>query len=221
MSLLLANEREQIVTFGRKLLEQGLTRGTSGNLSIFNRRERLMAISPSGLDYLLTSAEDVVVTDLEGRIVDGARNPSSERALHTIIYQNRDDLSAVVHTHSSFSTVLSCLGWELPAIHYMIALSGPTVRCAEYATFGSQQLAVNALAAMRDRNAVLLANHGLLTAGCNLASAFHITTEIEFCAEIYWRCRSVGQPVLLDQAEMSLMKEKFRTYGQIISDTEI
>lgn len=219
MPLLLANEREQIASFGRKLLEQGLTRGTSGNLSVFNRREQIMAISPSGLDYSQTTAEDVVVTDLECVVVDGTRKPSSECALHAIIYQNRADLSAAVHTHSTFSTVLSCLRWELPAVHYMIALAGPTVRCAEYATFGSQQLAVNTLAAMRDRKAVFLANHGLLAAGGNLATAFHIASEIEFCAELYWRCRSVGEPVILDRAEMNLMNEKFRTYGQIISDS--
>lgn len=219
MPFLLADERQQIASFGRKLLEQGLTRGTSGNLSVFNRREKLMAISPSGLDYLQTTAEDVVVTDLEGRIVDGARKPSSEWALHAIIYQNRPDLSAAVHAHATFSTVLSCLRWDLPAVHYMITLAGPTVRCAEYAPFGTQQLAVNALAAMRDRKAVFLANHGLLAAAGDLATAFHIASEIEFCAELYWRCRSVGEPVILDRAEMNLMKEKFRTYGQVIPES--
>jgi L-fuculose-phosphate aldolase len=219
MSLLLANEREQIASYGRKLIEHGLTRGTSGNLSIFDRRQQLMAISPSGIDYLQTTAEDVVVTDLEGRTIDGTRKPSSEWALHAIIYQSREDLSAAIHTHSTFSTVLSCLRWELPAVHYMIALAGPTVRCTEYATFGSGQLATNALAAMRDRNAVLLANHGLLAAGCDLPTASHIAAEIEFCAELYWRSRSVGEPVILDQAEMSLIKKKFRNYGQVISES--
>jgi len=215
MPFFLADEREQIANFGRKLLEHGLTRGTSGNISIYDRRQQLTAISPSGLDYLQTTAEDVVVIDLNGRIVDGARKPSSEWALHTAIYRSRADVSAVVHTHSTFSTVLSCLRWDLPAVHYMIALAGPMVKCADYATFGTRQLADKALAAMEDRNAVLLANHGLIAAGEDLAAAFHIASEMEFCAEMYWRSRTVGEPVILDQEEMALMKEKFRTYGQI------
>ena len=215
MTLVLASEREQIASFGRKLVEHRLTRGTSGNLSIYNRNKSLMAISPSGLDYFQTAPQDVAVIDLSGRIVDGTSKPSSEWALHRILYENRADISSVVHTHSTFSTVLSCLGWELPALHYMIALAGPTVRCAAYASFGTEELAANAMLAMADCNAVFLANHGLLTAGSDLANAFHIAEEIEFCAELYWRSRCVGEPVILDKAEMTLMKNRFRTYGQV------
>lgn len=215
MTLVLASERQQIASFGRKLVEHRLTRGTSGNLSIYNRSKSLMAISPSGRDYFQTAPQDVAVIDLSGRIVDGTNKPSSEWALHRILYENRDDISSVVHTHSPFSTVLSCLGWELPALHYMIALAGPTVRCAAYASFGTEELAANAMLAIADCNAVFLANHGLLTAGSDLANAFHIAEEIEFCAELYWRCKCVGEPIILGEAEMALMKNRFRTYGQV------
>ena len=215
MTLLLSSEREQIVNFGKKLIEHRLTRGTSGNLSIFNRRELLMAISPSGLDYSQTAPEDVVVIDLSGRVIEGEKNPSSEWMLHRILYENRVEISSVVHTHSPFSTVMSCLGWELPPLHYMIALAGQTVRCAAYATFGTEELAANAMLAMHDRNAVFLANHGLLAAGSDLANAFHITEEIEFCSELYWRSKCVGEPMILCEAEMEAMKDRFRSYGQV------
>ncbi len=214
MPLLLASERELICRFGRRMLAERLTRGTSGNLSICNRKAGLLAISPSGLDYLETAPADIVVADLDGKIVDGNRKPSSEYALHRIIYQNRDDISAVVHTHSTFATVLSCLGWDLPAVHYMLTLAGDTVRCSRYATFGTEELARNALEAMAQRNAVLLANHGLVAAGYDIAAAFAIACEVEFCAEIYWRSRCVGNPVILADSEMNTMKRLFRSYGQ-------
>jgi L-fuculose-phosphate aldolase len=214
MALLLAHEREQICRFGRKLLEDRLTRGTSGNLSICNREAGLIAISPSGLDYLETTSDDIVILDLDGNIVEEPRKPSSEHALHRFIYQNRDDVSAVVHTHSTFATVLSCLGWDLPAVHYMLTLAGENVRCSRYATFGTEDLARNALEALADRNAVFLANHGFVAAGANLTAAYAVAIETEFCAELYWRSRCVGEPVLLEKAEMKSMKELFQSYGQ-------
>lgn len=214
MPLLLASEREQICRFGRKMLAERLTRGTSGNLSICNREAGLLAISPSGLDYLDTEPADIVVLDLDGRIVDGNRKPSSEYALHKKIYRKRDDISAVVHAHSTFATVLSCLGWELPAVHYMLTLAGGTVGCSRYATFGTEELADTAMEAMAQRNAVLLANHGLVAAGFDIAAAFAIACEVEFCAEIYWRSRCVGSPVILSDSEMNTMKKLFRSYGQ-------
>lgn len=214
MPLLLASEREQICRFGRRMIAERLTHGTSGNLSICNRKAGLLAISPSGLDYLETEPADIVVLDLDGKIVDGNRKPSSEYALHKLIYQGRDDISAVVHAHSTFATVLSCLGWELPAVHYMLTLAGDTVRCCQYATFGTEELAGNALEAMAQRNAVLLANHGLVAAGHDITAAFTIACEVEFCAEIYWRSRCVGNPVILAGSEMNTMKRLFRSYGQ-------
>lgn len=212
--LLLEKERHQIMEYGQKLIVNQLTTGTGGNLSIFNREKQLVAISPSGMNYFDITPEDVVIIDLAGNIVDGNRTPSSEVSMHLIYYNQRDDIHAVVHTHSTYATTVSCLNWELPAIHYLVAFAGNNVRCAEYATYGTPELAVNAFEAMRDRRAVLLANHGLLAGGMDIDHAFNIAEEIEFCAELYCRVKSIGNPVILDDEEMTLMQRKFETYGQ-------
>ncbi len=212
--MLMEKERRLIVEYGKKLVEHGLTRGTSGNLSIFNREKKLIAISPSGMDYYKIEAEDIVVLDIEGNIVEGHRKPSSELELHRIFYERREDVDAIIHTHTMYSTVLSCLNWSLPPVHYVLASAGMDVRCAEYATFGTRELAENAYKAMIDRKAVLLANHGLLTVGKNLREAFSLTEEVEYCAELYYRAKSIGEPKIILDEEMELMFEKFKSYGQ-------
>ncbi|MGG1664062.1 L-fuculose-phosphate aldolase [Brevibacillus sp. NRS-1366] len=212
--MLLKKERELIVAYGQKLIKHGLTTGTGGNLSVFSREQRLMAITPSGMDYFEIEPEDVVILDLEDNIVDGNKVPSSEYQMHKIFYKNRTDINAVVHTHSKFSTTIASLNWSIPAVHYLVAFAGKDVRCAKYATYGTSELAENAFVAMEDRNAVLLANHGLLTGADTLPRAFDIAEEIEFCAEIYYRTKCIGEPVILPEAEMDLMAEKFKTYGQ-------
>lgn len=213
--MLMKNEREQIVEYGKKLIDANLTKGTGGNLSIFNREKQLMAISPSGIDYFKIKAEDVVILDLEGNKVDGDKSPSSEYEMHRIFYENRRDIDAIIHTHTMYSTTIACLNWELPPVHYMVALAGLNVRCAKYATYGTKELAENAFEAMKDRNAVLLANHGLLAGAKDLANAFNITEEIEYCAELYYRTKCIGEPVILSEEEMTLMLDKFKTYGQV------
>ncbi|NLW23186.1 MAG: L-fuculose-phosphate aldolase [Tissierellia bacterium] len=213
--MLLREERESIVEYGKKLVTSNLTKGTGGNLSVFNREKGLFAISPSGIDYFKIKVEDVVVMDLEGNKVDGDRVPSSEYEMHRIFYANREDIDALIHTHTMYATTLACLNWELPPVHYMVALAGLNIRCAKYATYGTRELAENAFEAMKDRKAVLLANHGLLAGADTLANAFNITEEIEYCAELYYRAKSIGEPVILPEEEMVLMMEKFKTYGQV------
>lgn len=210
----LQREREEIVEYGNRLVEAKLTKGTGGNLSVYNRTEGLMAISPSGIDYARIQPQDVVVLDLQGNLIEGDKKPSSELDLHRIFYQRRSDISAMIHTHTMFATTLACLHRELPAVHYMVALAGRNVRCAEYATFGTKELAENAFEAMRDRKAVLLANHGLLAGAQDLANAFNITEEIEYVAELYYRTKGIGEPQILSDEEMALMAVKFRNYGQ-------
>lgn len=208
-------ERELVVEYGKKLITSGLTTGTGGNISIFNKEEGLMAISPSGIDYFDTQPEDVVLIDLEGNIADGARKPSSELDMHLIYYQKRDDISAVVHTHSTYSTIMATMGWDLPASNYYIAIGGGNdIRCAEYATFGTKELADATFTAMEDRYACFLANHGLLTGSQNIEQAFMIAEETERMAEVYYKCRCVGEPMLLSNDEVGVMLEKFQTYGQ-------
>ena len=207
-------ERRKIMEYGKKLVESGLTKGTGGNLSIYNPEEELIAISPSGVNYFDIRLEDIVVMDLEGNIVEGSRKPSSEYEMHKIFYDKRDDIFSVVHCHSIFSTTISILREDIPASHYMIALAGKNVRCAEYATYGTKELAENAFEAMKDRYGVLLANHGLLTGADCIENAFNTAEELEYVAETYYRARSIGEPVILDEEEMELMQEKFKHYGQ-------
>lgn len=125
--MLLQEQRELVVEYGRRLVSSGLTEGTFGNLSVFDRTQNLMAISPSGMDYFRTNPEDVVVLTPEGTLVDGCRKPSSEYDLHRLFYLGRPDVDAVVHTHSTFATVLSCLRWSIEPIHYLVAYSGRDV----------------------------------------------------------------------------------------------
>lgn len=215
MTLLMQSEREQIVEYGKKLITSNLTKGTGGNLSIYNREKGLMAITPSGMDYFEIRPEDIVVMDLDGKRIEGDRTPSSEYEMHRIFYANRQDINAIIHTHPVYSTTLACLNWDLPPVHYLVALAGPNVRCAKYATFGTKELAENAFEAMKDRKAVLLANHGLLVGAEDLPNAFNISEQIEYCAELYYRAKSIGEPVILSEDEMKLMLEKFKTYGQV------
>lgn len=212
--MLMIKQREQLVEYGRKLITSGLTKGTGGNLSIYDREKSLIAITPSGIDYFEIIPEDIVIIDIDGKHVEGSKKPSSEFEMHRIFYKNRTDIDAIIHTHTMFATTMACLRWELPAVHYMIALAGKNVRCAEYATFGSLELAENAYEAMKDRRAVLLANHGLLAGANDLANAFNITEEIEYVSEIYYRTKCIGQPIILPDDEMEIMAVKFENYGQ-------
>lgn len=212
--MLLAKERSDIVRFGRKLLSSRLTTGSGGNLSICNRNEGYVAISPSGLDYLDLTPEDIVVTDMAGQSVDGRWKPSSELDFHLALYQARPDVTGVVHTHSVHATTLACLRWELPAVHYLVGFAGKKVAVAPYATFGTPQLAANITATIATDNAVLLANHGLVAVGLDLSAAFNVAEEIELVAQIYLQTKAVGQPVIIDDAEMERVLVKFRTYGK-------
>ncbi|MEI5992165.1 L-fuculose-phosphate aldolase [Enterococcus crotali] len=208
-------ERKKLITYGKKLLQDNYTLGTGGNLSIFDRENKLMLITPSGIPFQEISEADLVLMTLEGTVVEGDKKPSSEWFMHKIFYEKRTDLNSLIHAHTIYSTVLAELRWTLPATHYMIAVAGPDVRCAKYASYGTKELAENAYAAMEDRKAVLLANHGVLVGHKDLENAYNVLEEVEYCSNIYYRAKSVGEPVVLDDAEMLRMATKFETYGQI------
>ena len=212
--MLMQKAREELVKYGKKLVTANLTKGTGGNLSVFDRANGHVAITPSGIDFFEIQPEDIVIIDLDGKIVEGDRTPSSEWAMHVMPYKYRDDIAAVIHAHTMYATVLACLREELPPTHYMIAVAGPTVRVAKYATYGTHELAINASEAMVDRKAVLLANHGILAGANDLLNAFNIVEEIEYCSEVYVKAKSIGSPIILPDEEMTLMAEKFKTYGQ-------
>ena len=215
--MLMEKERLLLIEYGKKLVKAGLTKGTGGNLSIFDRKNGHVAITPSGIDFFEIQPEDIVIIDVDGNVIEGNRTPSSEWAMHVMPYKYRDDIDAVIHAHTMYATVMACLRQELPATHYMIAVAGENVRVAEYATYGSPELAQNAFEAMKDRKAVILANHGILAGANDLLNAFNIVEEIEYCSEVYTKAKAIGEPVILPHEEMVSMAEKFKTYGQRVS----
>lgn len=211
--MLMEQERTEIVEYLKMLITHGLTKGTGGNISVYSPELKLMAISPSGMDYFKLMPEDIVIMDPEGNVVDGKRKPSSEYEMHGIFYRERPDILSVVHAHSPYASILACLNWGIEPCSYLIGSAGRDVRCTKYETFGTEELAQSALEGMKDRYAVLLGNHGLLAGGLDLPTAFDTAEEIEFCAEIYYKCKAVGEPVLLNKEQMDVIIEKFATYG--------
>lgn len=211
--MLLEKERKEVVEQCKRLITENLTTGSGGNISIYNREEGLIAMSPSGMDYFKTTPEDVVVVDIDGNIVDGHNKPSSELGMHLIFYKNKEQVNSVVHTHSKYATTIACMGWKLEPIHYMIAKAGYDVNCAEYATYGSQELAENALKAIGDRNAVLLGNHGLIALGKDVEDAFSTAMHLEFVSEIYYLAKTLGEPNILTEDEIKEVQEKFDSYS--------
>ena len=208
--------RRQLIETACRMAPANLNRGSAGNLSVRTRENGLdgYLITPSGMDYEVLVPEDIVFMRLDGT-PDGRRKPSSEWRFHHDIYAARPEAGAILHAHSPFATSLACLRRDIPPFHYMIArFGGDTIRCADYATFGSQALSDNALVALRDRCACLLANHGLLVFGKTLAQLFALAVEFEALCEQYWRACQLGQPVLLDPDEMATVRVKFASYGQ-------
>lgn len=205
-------QREVIIATARRLNPSGLNQGTSGNLS--HRVDDGFLVSPTGMDYDALRPEDIVFMRFDGS-TEGPRLPSSEWRFHRDILAARPEVHAVLHTHSLHSTALACLRRGIPSFHYMVAVAGGRdIRCAPYATFGTEELSRHTVAALEGRKACLLANHGLITVGVDLASAFKLAVEVETLAAMYLRALQVGEPVLLDDAEMAVVLEKFRTYGQ-------
>ena len=208
----MADMRDALIATARALQPAGLNKGTSGNVSV--RQGDGFYITPTGMPYEKLVADDIPLMALDGSHV-GARKPSSEWRFHRDLYTARPEVGAVLHAHSPFAVSLACLRRDIPPFHYMIArFGGDTLRCADYALFGSQALSDAALLAMRDRKACLLANHGLLVAGRDLDEALALAIELEELCEQYWRACQLGEPVLLTAAEMSEVMAKFAGYGQ-------
>jgi L-fuculose-phosphate aldolase len=205
--------RTQILVTARDLQARGLNQGSSGNVSA--RSEKAFLITPSGVVCDILRPEHIVEVHLDGNVPPGQLTPSSEWALHREIYLRRDEVCAIVHTHSSFATTLACARREIPAFHYMVATAGgSSIRCAPYATFGTPELATGAVHALDGRTACLLANHGLIAVGETLHEARKTAAEIEELATIYCRTLQIGGPVLLDDEEMGEVLQRFKTYGQ-------
>ena len=210
----LFDERQAIVKYGQKLITNNLTTGTGGNLSIYNREKGLIAIKPSAVDYFQMRPEDIVLVSPQGDVVEGALIPSIEIRFHLDLLNYREDINAVVHTHQVHATTIACMNWELPAVHYLVGFSGNKVPLAKYAPIGTQELSENILEAIGNYNACLLSNHGLVTVGKDIESAFGVAEELELVSKIYIQCKSMGEPVILSDADMAIIADKFKTYGQ-------
>lgn len=211
--------REGVIATARAMNAEGINRGTSGNVSARWRTDGFdgYLITPSAVAYDDLLPVDIVAMPLAGEAADaiGTRPPSSEWRFHRDIYRAREDAGAIVHAHSPFATSLACLRRGVPAFHYMVAIAGGTdIRCAPYATFGTQALSDHAVAALEGRRACLLANHGAIAVGGLLREALALAKEVENLAEMYWRALQVGTPILLDDAEMEAVLFKFRGYGR-------
>ena len=204
--------RLAVVATAREMNALGINRGKSGNVSARTREGFL--VTPSALPYDRTEPGDVVFVTSDGA-PHGRRRPSSEWRFHRDIYATRADVSAIVHTHSPFATTLACLDRGIPAFHYMVAVAGGSdVRCAPYATFGTQALSDHALRALEGRRACLLAHHGMIAVGASLDAALALAVEVETLAEMYWRALSIGEPAVLPDDEMAAVVARFATYGK-------
>jgi L-fuculose-phosphate aldolase len=205
--------RSELVATAKRMSALGLTPGMSGNVSV--RSERGLLVTPSGMPYDELHADDTVQLAADGTVRPGQRAPTTEWRLHRDILAARSDVNAIVHTHSLFCTCLSMLRRPLPAVHYSIVLANTDeVPCADYATFGSAELATNAVAALRGGNACLMANHGMVALGATLAAALRLAAEIETLASQYWHACQLGSPHVLDGAELSRVRARFAEYGQ-------
>ncbi|MCG8544761.1 MAG: class II aldolase/adducin family protein [Alphaproteobacteria bacterium] len=204
--------RRDIVDACRRMNALGINQGMSGNISV--RVPDGLLLTPSGMAYEVLTPDDIVHMATDGSVPPGQRKPSSEWRFHCDILKARPEINAVVHTHANFATSLACLGREIPAFHYMVAVAGgDSIRCAPYATFGTQALSDNALQALEDRRACLLANHGMIALGDSLEGALALAVEVETLAAQYWRALQIGEPILLSEAEMRRVLEKFKSYG--------
>jgi L-fuculose-phosphate aldolase len=203
--------RKALIATAIELNTSGINQGTSGNVSV--RSGDGFLITPSGIRYSDVAPEDVVLMDLAG-VSEGLHKPSSEWRFHRDIYAARHEAAAIVHTHSVHATALACLDLPIPAFHYMVAAAGGhDIRCAPYATFGTQALSDFAVAALDGRWACLLSHHGVIALGNSLSSALALAAEIETLAHQYLLALGVGKPKLLADSEMDLVVEKFKRYG--------
>ena len=210
--LMLTRQRQDVADACRRLAAAGLVSGTSGNVSA--RDGDLVAVTPTGAVLAELTADDVTVVDRSGSVVGGGLEPTSELGLHLGIYEHHD-ADAVVHTHAPMATALSCVLDEVPCVHYEMLLLGGPVRVAPYHTFGTPELHAAVLEALLGRTAALMANHGTIALGADVAAALRATEVLEWACTIWWRANAVGTPRVLDEAERQAVVDAVvaRRYG--------
>ena len=205
--------RQQVVKTAQQMAALGLSPQRTGNVSV--RFGDGMLVTPTGLAYETMRAADIVHVSLDGDVRPGQKRPSSETPMHLAIYQDRSDVTAIVHCHSQAATALSCLRKAIPAFHYMVAVAGgKDIPCAKYATVATPALARSAVQALKDRRACLLANHGQMALGKTLDEALAMAEQVELLAQMYMDALRAGKPVILGDAEMKKVLKAFEHYGQ-------
>jgi len=204
-------KRQSIIDACLRMNSLGINQGTSGNISL--RHDQGMLITPTGTPYETMQPEQIVFMKLDGSIETNQR-PSSEWRFHRDILKARPEVNAVVHAHPPYSTILAIMGMAIPAVHYMIACAGgDTIRCAPYATFGTEELSQHAVTALEGRFACLLAHHGMIAVGSSLDKAMWLAVEVETLARQYHGCLQIGTPPLLPRAEIENVKGRMTGYG--------
>jgi L-fuculose-phosphate aldolase len=205
--------RQQLRDYALQLNSSGLSVGRSGNLSI--RCEDGCLITPSGVDYQRLTAADMVRIDLDGHKAEEGLDPSSEWHFHCGLYRSRPDVHAVVHAHPAYCTSLACSHQSIPAFHYMVAVAGgKDIPLAPYALFGTPELSEHVIKALHERQACLLANHGMIAVGTDLPAVFNLALEVETLAQQYCEVLKLGEPKLLSDKQMQVVLDKFSSYGQ-------
>ncbi|MCU4975455.1 class II aldolase/adducin family protein [Halobacteria archaeon AArc-m2/3/4] len=200
--------REAIARYGERLLEDGLTRHTGGNVSVRVDNDRF-AISPSGVPYPEVDPSAVPVVTTEGELVDGVNEPSSETPMHATVYRERPDAGGIVHTHSPFASAYATAGRPIEPAYYLVALVGDRVPVSAYEMPGSWELGERAVAALEDRNGVLLRNHGVLTVGSTIEDAYEVAVQLEHVAEVTYRAEHLGGPEILSADDVRDLVEYF------------
>ena len=204
-------EAEQVIKYAKMLNVKNLSALRSGNISV--RYKNGFLITPSGIKYSQLKSEDVVFVSLDGKFDNLKQNPSSEWRFHKDIYVKKKEANAVVHAHSTHATAVSAHGKSIPAFHYMVALAGgDDIKCAEYATFGTEELSKNILEALDKRKACLMSNHGQVVFDTNLEKAFELAEEIENNCHQYINTLKIGIPKILSNNEMKKVLEKVKDY---------
>lgn len=204
--------REDVVRTSLKMNALGINQGKSGNVSV--RTDSGFLVTPTGVPYEDMTPAGIVAMQMDGNF-EGDLLPSSEWRFHRDIYAARADVHAIVHTHACFATTLACMDRGIPPFHYMVAIAGgKDIRCAPYATFGTQELSDHAVAALEGRNACLLSHHGMIACSASLDKALVVAVEVEALSRMYWQALQIGEPALLPDAEMANVLEKFSSYGQ-------
>ncbi|HEY2192118.1 MAG TPA: class II aldolase/adducin family protein [Actinomycetospora sp.] len=207
----LDHARDAVAEHARRLVADRLVAGTAGNLSV--RVGDLIAVTPSGVAYDTMTGDDVCVVDLDGAVVDGALEPTSELPLHLLCYR-RHGAGAVVHTHSAAAVALSLLRDDVPLVHYQTAIFGGAVAVAEYAPFGTDALAENVSTALAGRTGAVMRHHGSVVLGESLRAAHDGATHLEWLCDVWLRAAAVGTPRLLSAEQVADVAERLRHYGQ-------